>query len=116
MSTPEASSARAAVWALREAGASEVSIWNRTEQRARELAKELGAEVVRLEGTDIPATLARFALEKGITHAIFGRTREPVWRQRLKGSVLDRFMRLAPEVDVVVVGDRHEPEADSEEP
>jgi shikimate dehydrogenase len=39
-------SARAAVWALREAGASEVSIWNRTEQRARELAQELGARVV----------------------------------------------------------------------
>ncbi|HXP36810.1 MAG TPA: shikimate dehydrogenase, partial [Solirubrobacteraceae bacterium] len=39
-------SARAAVWALREAGASEVSIWNRTEQRAHELAHELGARVV----------------------------------------------------------------------
>jgi shikimate dehydrogenase len=39
-------SARAAVWALREAGASEISIWNRTGQRARELAQELGARAV----------------------------------------------------------------------
>jgi two-component system sensor histidine kinase KdpD len=68
------------------------------------LAKELGAIVVRLEGTDIATTLARFAKEHGITHAIFGRTRIPVWRERLVGSVVDRFMRLVPEVDVVVVG------------
>ena len=34
---------RAAVWALREAGA-EVAVWNRTRERARELAAELGVE------------------------------------------------------------------------
>ncbi len=33
-------SARAAVWALREAGASEVSVWNRTPERAETLARE----------------------------------------------------------------------------
>ena len=35
-------SARAVVWALRDAGASEVRIWNRTPERARALAAELG--------------------------------------------------------------------------
>lgn len=70
------------------------------------LARELGAEVVRLEGDDVAATLARFARARNITHAVFGRTRLPVWRERLRGSVLDRFMRLAPEVDVLVVGTR----------
>jgi shikimate dehydrogenase len=39
-------SARAAVWALREAGAAEVSIWNRTAQRATALARELDARAV----------------------------------------------------------------------
>jgi shikimate dehydrogenase len=34
-------SARAAVWALREAGASEVYVWNRTPERAETLAREL---------------------------------------------------------------------------
>jgi shikimate dehydrogenase len=38
--------ARAVVWALREAGASEVAIWNRTRKRAVELADELGARPV----------------------------------------------------------------------
>ena len=74
-------------------------------------AKELGAEVVRLEGNDVPAALATFALEHAITHAVFGRTRVPWWRERLYGSLIDRFMRLAPSVDVLVVG-----EADTEEP
>lgn len=68
------------------------------------LARELGAEVVRLEGEDVPDALARFARERRITHAVFGRTRLPLWRERLRGSVVDRFMRLVPEIDVVVVG------------
>ena len=36
-------SARAAVWALLDAGASRVAVWNRTPERARRLAAELGA-------------------------------------------------------------------------
>jgi shikimate dehydrogenase len=39
-------SARAIVWALHEAGAREISIWNRTAARARELARELGVGAV----------------------------------------------------------------------
>ncbi len=40
-------SARAAAWALRDAGASEVCIWNRTHERAAALARELGVRAVR---------------------------------------------------------------------
>ena len=39
-------SARAVVWALREAGAREVSVWNRTPERAASLARELGVRAV----------------------------------------------------------------------
>ncbi|MEA2266281.1 MAG: shikimate dehydrogenase, partial [Solirubrobacteraceae bacterium] len=39
-------SARAVVWALREAGA-EVSVWNRTPERAARLADELGVRATR---------------------------------------------------------------------
>jgi shikimate dehydrogenase len=47
-------SARAVVWALREAGAGEVSIYNRTRARAVELSASLGARVVPLpEKADI---------------------------------------------------------------
>jgi shikimate dehydrogenase len=47
-------SARAAAWALREAGASEVSIWNRTAERASALARDLGVNAVR---EPVPADL-----------------------------------------------------------
>jgi two-component system sensor histidine kinase KdpD len=77
------------------------------------LAKELGASVVRLEGSDIAEALAGFARERQITHAVFGRTRLPAWRERLRGSVIDRFMRLVPEVDVLVVGMQSEVEGAS---
>src|SRR5207244_7455182 len=40
-------SARAAAWALLEAGAADVSIWNRTPERAEALARELGVRFVR---------------------------------------------------------------------
>jgi shikimate dehydrogenase len=43
-------SARAVVWALREAGASEVSVWNRTPERAEALARELGVRAVTAPG------------------------------------------------------------------
>lgn len=36
-------SARAAVWALQDAGAAQVQVWNRTPQRARALCADLGA-------------------------------------------------------------------------
>lgn len=39
-------SARAAVWALLDAGAADVRIWNRTPERARRLSTELGARAV----------------------------------------------------------------------
>ena len=47
-------SARAAAWALREGGASEVSVWNRSPERAQALADDLG---VRAVGRPGPADL-----------------------------------------------------------
>ncbi len=39
-------SARAAVWALREAGAADVMVWNRTRARAERLCSDVGGRVV----------------------------------------------------------------------
>ncbi|MGH2834557.1 MAG: shikimate dehydrogenase, partial [Solirubrobacteraceae bacterium] len=47
-------SARAAVWALRQAGASEISLHNRTYERALKLAREFDISAVR---TPVPADL-----------------------------------------------------------
>jgi shikimate dehydrogenase len=57
-------SARAAVWALREAGAREVSVWNRTPSRAEQLARDLDARVVSApESADILVNCTAVGLE-----------------------------------------------------
>lgn len=59
-------SARAVVWALREAGAREVSIWNRTPARARELAHEMGACAVEHPiAADVLVNCTSVGLSKG---------------------------------------------------
>jgi shikimate dehydrogenase len=58
-------SARAAVWALREAGASDVSVWNRTHERAQALASELGVRAVRKpEPADMLVNCTSVGLER----------------------------------------------------
>jgi shikimate dehydrogenase len=59
-------SARAAVWALREAGASEVSVWNRTQSRAQELASEFGVGAV---SSAVPADVLVNCTSVGLTDA-----------------------------------------------
>jgi len=55
---------RAAAYALREAGAGEVLVWNRTPQRARELAAELGVGVAgRPEPTDLVVNTTSVGLD-----------------------------------------------------
>ena len=59
-------SARAAVWALREAGAAEVMVWNRTGARAESLAADLGARAV---ASPQPAELLVNCTSVGLTEA-----------------------------------------------
>lgn len=72
-------SARAAVWALRAAGAGEVAIWNRTPERARALAREFEASALeRPQAAEVlvnctsvglqpePEALARLGLDESL--------------------------------------------------
>ena len=57
-------SARAVVWALREAGAREVSVWNRTPERAVALARDLGrTRGARSRGADLLVNCTSVGLE-----------------------------------------------------
>ncbi len=59
-------SARAAAWALREAGAAEVAIWNRTAERAQALARELGVLAVRApRAADLLINCTSVGLQQG---------------------------------------------------
>ena len=66
-------------------------------------ARELGAEVVRLQAKDpVPALLA-FARSHGIAHIIVGRSRQPWWRQVLGRSVTLRLAKEAEGFDLHIV-------------
>ncbi len=61
-------SARAVVWALIDAGADDVSVWNRTPHRAAELARELGARAVdRTQPADILVNCTSVGLQRSAT-------------------------------------------------
>lgn len=63
-------SARAAVWALLDAGAREVSVWNRTASRAQQLAREFGARTVaRPEAAEILVNCTSVGLSATDGHA-----------------------------------------------
>ena len=102
---------RAAVWALREAGA-DVAVWNRTPERAAELAAELGVRHARtpeparvllnvtslgMHGEDLPAELGLTDLEPEIVaDVVYGS--EPTalcrWAERRGARVVDGLEML----------------------
>ncbi|MGZ8492873.1 MAG: universal stress protein [Gemmatirosa sp.] len=68
-----------------------------------QLAQSMGAEVVKLEGTDVAEVLARFAAERGVTLAIIGPSRRSRWYRFRRGSVADRLIAGRAGLDVLVV-------------
>lgn len=68
-----------------------------------ELARELGAEVVRLRAKDPVPALIDFARSHDVGHLVIGRSHRPWWRQILGRSVPLRLLREAREFDVHIV-------------
>jgi two-component system sensor histidine kinase KdpD len=68
-----------------------------------ELARELGAEVVRLQARDPVPALIDFARSHGVGHLVIGRSNRPWWRQLLARSVPLRLLREAHDLDVHIV-------------
>jgi two-component system, OmpR family, sensor histidine kinase KdpD len=69
-----------------------------------QLAQSMGAEVVKLTGTDIAAALRRFASERGVTLLIAGQSRRSRWHRLRHGSVVERLTHNSEGLDVLVVG------------
>jgi two-component system sensor histidine kinase KdpD len=67
------------------------------------LAHDLGAEVVRLHGTDPVAVILDFARSHRVGHIVVGRSGRPFWRQLLGLSVPLRLVREAEGIDVHIV-------------
>jgi two-component system sensor histidine kinase KdpD len=70
-------------------------------------AKQLGAQVVKLNGSRVADLLVEFAKREGITHVVFGQSARSRWDLLLRGSIVDRFLRDVRNatVQIVPVGD-----------
>jgi two-component system sensor histidine kinase KdpD len=66
-------------------------------------AENLGATVMRLERGDVASRVAEFVHQKHITQIIFGRSTTEGWRKYLYLTIIQRFLRDAPTVDVHIV-------------
>ena len=68
-----------------------------------ELARELGAEVVKLQGEDPVETMLAFARSHAVGHIVIGRSQQPWWRQLLSRSVPLRLVKEAAGFDVHII-------------
>ncbi len=69
-----------------------------------QMAQTMGAEVVKLTGTDVAATILQFAIERGVTLAIIGQSERSMFARLFVRSVVDRLADNHAGVDVLVVG------------
>jgi two-component system, OmpR family, sensor histidine kinase KdpD len=65
--------------------------------------ENLGAQVVKLKGNSVADAISEFVRGKHITQVIFGRAPVHDWRKYLYLSVVHRFLRESPPVDVHIV-------------
>jgi len=75
----------------------------RTLQENIQFAENLGAAVIRLPRGSVAERMAEFVREKHITHVIFGRSAQEGWRKYLYLTVIQKFLRNAPPIDVHIV-------------
>ncbi len=73
-------------------------------------AENLGALVVRLKGRSVADAIAEFVRSKHITQVIFGRALVRDWKKFLYLSVVHRFLRESPAVDIHIVTQEPEDE------
>jgi two-component system sensor histidine kinase KdpD len=66
-------------------------------------AQSMGAEVVKLEGTDVAETLTRFAVEHSVTLIVAGQSRRKWWQHLTRSSVIDKLVNNTSDIDVLVV-------------
>ncbi|HVU39370.1 MAG TPA: DUF4118 domain-containing protein, partial [Opitutales bacterium] len=67
------------------------------------LARELGAEIVITHDDNVAAALVRVALEHNATQIVVGKPRGNRWLELLRGSLVDRLVRMGGDIDIYMV-------------
>ena len=73
------------------------------------LAEQLGAETATVSGPSVSEALLEFARRRNISKIVVGKPAHARWRDRLRGSLVDRIVRASGDIDVFIVsGERAE--------
>lgn len=91
-----------AVYVARPGASADPEAQQRIEDYER-LARDLGAQVVKLEDKNVSDALIRFAQQESISHVVFGQSARSRWEILLRGSTLNRFLAEVRDVTVQVV-------------
>lgn len=83
-------------------------------EELRNLARDLGAELLVEEGDDLAEVAGRVAAERGTTYAMIGQPERAKGLRRLGDPLTERLMRELPGIDLRVLADR--PAAAEQEP
>ena len=67
------------------------------------LAEDLGAEVIRTKSQDIARTLVEIARERQATQLVLGQPARSYWEELLRGSIINRVLRLSTDIDIHIV-------------
>ncbi|NUQ63690.1 MAG: universal stress protein, partial [Pirellulales bacterium] len=67
------------------------------------MAKDLGAEVVRLQASDPATALLDFARSHAVGYIVIGRSNQPWWRRLRQRSVMEQLVREASGFDLHIV-------------
>jgi two-component system, OmpR family, sensor histidine kinase KdpD len=68
-----------------------------------QLAEELGAKTVRLNGHSIAESILNYALERNVTKIVVGKSLRSQWKEWLHGSIIDQILRHSHGLDVYVI-------------
>jgi two-component system, OmpR family, sensor histidine kinase KdpD len=72
------------------------------------LAEDLGAEVIRTSSPDIARKLVEIARERQATQLVLGQPARSHWEELIRGSIINRLLRLDAGIDIHLVPRSHE--------
>lgn len=67
------------------------------------LAEDLGAEVIRTSSPDIARKLVEIAHERQVTQLVLGQPARSHWEELIRGSIINRLLRLDTGIDIHLV-------------
>jgi two-component system sensor histidine kinase KdpD len=67
------------------------------------LASRLNVRIQQIDGTDVARALADYAVTNQVTEIIIGHSGRSFWEESLRGSIVNKLIRLVRGIDVLVM-------------